>query len=112
MFVKRDAQGDICALSKEKSEGFGEEVAPESAEFVAFLQQVRPDVEQSLTELAESDLQMARVMEDVVNLLIDKSIIRFTDLPPAAQKKLMYRKEIRGQAGAISLLGDDDDLGI
>lgn len=106
MFVKRDADGTICAISKVESSECTEVIAEDSPELAAFLRQIQPEVEQSL---AESDLQMARVLEDVVNVLIDKSIIRFTDLPEAAQKKLMHRKEMRGQHQAISLLGDDDD---
>ncbi|MDO6570963.1 hypothetical protein Q4526_08450 [Gilvimarinus sp. 2_MG-2023] len=105
MFVKRDDSGAICAVSKVESGGFAA-IASDSPELAAFLRQIQPDVGQSLVA---SDQQMARVLEDVVNVLIDKSIIRFTDLPEAAQKKLMHRKEMRGQHQAISVLGSDDD---
>lgn len=108
MYVKRDQAGRISAVSKQALEGF-EAIAADSPELVAFLMQLRPEVEQSL---AESDLQMARVLEDVVGLLIDKSIIRFTDLPDAAQDKLLQRREMRGSFQAVSLLGDDDELNL
>ncbi|MDO3386914.1 hypothetical protein QWI17_13795 [Gilvimarinus sp. SDUM040013] len=107
MFVRRDFSGAICAISKTESVDCFEAVGSDSAELLAFLREFQPEVEQSL---AESDLQMARVMEDVVNVLIDKSVICFTDLPEAAQSKLMHRKEMRGHFQAISLLDDDDDI--
>lgn len=107
MFVKRDSDGAICAISKVETADCQEVVEPDSTELLTFLRQLQPEVEQSL---AESDLQMARVLEDVVNVLIDKSVIRFTDLPQAAQEKLMQRKEMRGQFQAISLLDDEDDI--
>jgi hypothetical protein len=62
--------------------------------------------------LEQSDLQMARVMEDVINLLIDKSVIRFTDLPVAAQQKLLSRREVRDQVHDNFVWSDDDHLSL
>ena len=110
MYVKRNESGRITAVSVVVEGDINEPIEPASAELAMFLDQHRPELQQSLEQ---SDLQMARVMEDVVNLLIDKAIIRFTDLPDAAQHKLMHRREMRGQFNAIEFLDDDeDDLGI
>lgn len=106
MFVKRDSSGAICAVSLAATTEVMEEIADDSAELLVFLQQLRPEMEQSLVQ---TDLQMARVLEDVVNLLIDKSVIRFTDLPEAAQSKLLIRKEMRGKFQSITLLDDDEE---
>ncbi len=109
MFVKRNISGEICAVSIECEDGICETVDEASSELAEFLGHHKPDVKQSLEH---SDLQMARVMEDVVHLLIDKNIIQFTELPIAAQQKLMSRREMRGKFQAINLLGDEESLGL
>jgi len=50
----------------------------------------------TLLDLAESDLEMARVVEDLVELLILKGVISLDDLPSKAQDKLSRRQVWRG----------------
>ncbi|MDX9841642.1 MAG: hypothetical protein RBS95_09310, partial [Desulfobulbus sp.] len=57
--------------------------------------------------LALSDNSIVRVLEDLVDLLIDKKLILFTELPVAAQEKLSGRKRIRQQLGNGDLMVDD-----
>ena len=45
--------------------------------------------------LSESDVGLARVLEDVIDVLITRGVIQFTDLPEAAQSKLLERRETR-----------------
>ncbi|MEH6446112.1 MAG: hypothetical protein V7784_19635 [Oceanospirillaceae bacterium] len=45
--------------------------------------------------LDESDIAVARILDDLVDLLVKKNIIMFTELPNAAQKKLMSRRLVR-----------------
>jgi hypothetical protein len=50
-------------------------------------------------------------LEDLIDTLILKNVIHQTDLPPAAQKKLMVRKGLRNRIhGALNLLGNDDRI--
>ena len=59
----------------------------------------------------ESDADFVRVLEDLIDTLITKNVIRHTDLPPAAQKKLMLRKGLRSRiSGALDFLGQDERL--
>ena len=59
----------------------------------------------------ESDADFVRVLEDLIDTLITKNVIRHTDLPPAAQKKLMLRKGLRNRiSGALDFLGKDERL--
>ena len=61
--------------------------------------------------LGETDLSLVRVIEDVVELLISKNIILFTELPPAAQDKMMRRKKLRSQrSNDLQLLDDEDGI--
>ena len=53
--------------------------------------------------LDESDIGIARILDDLVNLLVKKNIIMFTELPSEAQKKLLSRRVVR------SLLNNDSE---
>lgn len=107
MYVKRDAAGVIVAVSKLAAEGFTELSDDNDVELLTFIQNVKT-IEQRALE--QTDHAMGRVMEDVVNLLVEQGIIRFTDLPDAAQHKLLNRRELRGKRQGIELLDDGDNL--
>jgi|SRR5690554_1757347 len=110
MFVKRGPGGSIVAVSLEPEGDISEAISLDSAELALFLEDQKAGLRQSL---AQSDLQMARVIEDTIQVLIDKGVLRFTDLPDAAQKKLMHRREIRGRFhNAVDLLDDEENIGL
>lgn len=99
-YVKRDEQGRITALNLEPREGL-EEISASSPELIDFMRNA--GLEQST--LQQSDLRLVRVLEDLIDLLIERDVIRFTDLPLPAQEKLMERRSIRQTLGALDLLG-------
>ena len=103
-YVKRDEQGRIITLNLEPGEGLAE-MAPNSPELLAFMHKM--GLEQST--LQQSDMRLVRVLEDLIDLLIDRDVIRFTDLPLPAQEKLMERRSIRQSMGALDLLGGDNE---
>lgn len=104
-YVKRNAQGVVVAVSVEPLDGF--ESATAGAEELArqMDQSVLPQ-----SRLEESDRDVVRVLDDLINLLVEKNTIRFTDLPPAAQRKLLERKGLRRGGSHLGLLGDDSSL--
>jgi hypothetical protein len=54
---------------------------------------------------------MARISEDLIDVLIGKNIINFTDFPKPAQDKLMRRRQLRSNLSTLtSLVGDDDSI--
>jgi hypothetical protein len=53
-------------------------------------------------------LSFVRVLEDVIDLLVERGVIRFTDLPLAAQTKLLQRRDSRMQRQGLQLLGGED----
>ena len=60
-------------------------------------------------ELIQSDADMVRVLEDLIDVLIDRGVIQFTDLPKPAQAKLLQRKETRATlSNRLDLIGDDE----
>ena len=103
-YVKRDAAGRVVAVSLESAPGFIEELEQDSAEITALL----GGGHDRETPIGHTDQDFVRVLEDVVQLLIDKGVILFTDLPPSAQAKIMRRQRLRSElAGKLDLIGDD-----
>lgn len=105
MYVKRDATGRIIAASLEVDGAIDEWIDEGAAELLAFGQ--GGTCEATLTA---SDLRLVRVLEDIIDLLIERDVIRFTDLPEQAQQKLMERRSLRASLrGGLDLLGAADD---
>jgi len=64
-------------------------------------------------EWAQSDLSLARVIEDLIEVLIDRKVIMFTDFPAGAQEKLRARRGLRKEFSLVEDLfggGDDDNF--
>ena len=108
-FVKRDADGKIAAVSRQATEEAPEEVPLDDPELGIFLQHNLLDYA-AQRHWVESDLSLARVMEDLVDLLIEKNVFRFHDLPEMAQQKLIQRRGLRREFAYVeTLFGDTED---
>lgn len=79
-----------------------------------------PDIQESLALLAElgrfcggqpailaKDLQLIRVIEDLIDVLVRKGVISTNDLPEPVQLKLLERQALR-QKGQFGLKGQSD----
>ncbi|MEC5397914.1 hypothetical protein [Uliginosibacterium sp. H1] len=107
-FVRRSAEGSIVALLDRAGADAAEELPASHPEVRAFL---GLQAEATHTERGFSDLDadFIRVMEDLIDVLIEKGVLRLTDLPPQAQRKLLARKDKRRRLqGALNLLGGGD----
>ena len=63
--------------------------------------------------LQETDTSLVRVLEDLIDVLITRGVIQFTDLPEAAQAKLMERRQTRASLGKrLNLLPEEGDRGL
>lgn len=102
LYIKRNAHGEIVMLSKEPSPECNDTIAADSPEVFAFLAQ---QTGQSAQMIA-SDLAFVRVVEDMLQALLDRGILSFTDLPPAAQEKVLARKTLRAKKD-VNLISDD-----
>jgi hypothetical protein len=102
-YVKRDNEGQIVALSLSETDECHEFVDQESEELSKAL------IKFSSTDfnLLASDVAMIRVIEDIVDILISKSLINVSDLPQSVQLKLLARKSYR-KNGTFST--DSSDL--
>ena len=88
VYLRRDAAGQIASVSRLPSPDHPESRSPEHAEVVLFLQSLTP----RNAALLESDLSLIRALEDLIDVLIRKEVLRLTDLPESVQNKLMTRR--------------------
>ncbi len=106
VYVQRDAQGKLLRVESLPFDGMSEPIAVESEELQNWLK-VKEEVNARLESLNSSDLELVRVLEDVVNVLVDRGVIQYTDLPEAARTKLDQRAVARADIeGLNSLLKD------
>lgn len=130
-YIRRDADGNISGLVETPDGEDVEQASISDPEVMAFLfgderargipegcnlhapqcLEVIFGLQEQRKLFFESDLAMARVVEDLIDLLISKGVLRFTDLPDAAQKKLLARNEARTDlANHSPLVGGEDVL--
>jgi len=106
-YVFKNPQGEVVAVSVAENMGDGWTLVEDSSkEYLGFL-------EKSLTKsdpFRESDIHLARVLEDLITLLIERNMIRFTDLPSGAQKRLNDRESLRKKTQLSSLLDDNGHI--
>jgi len=111
-YVQRDTKGNIIAVSASESDTTREWVEEGGHDLNSFLLDMALGKDTAdptvVRALSESDLAMIRVVEDIVDLLIEQNLLRFTDLPVAAQEKLMQRRSLRESINSLSLMSDDD----
>jgi hypothetical protein len=109
-YVQRDAQGLLIRVEAAPyAESTGTLPADDHEIQAWYANEV---VETSLNQLKQSDMEMIRVLDDLIQVLTSKGVIRVTDLPPAAQAKLMDRSQAREALGGLSHLINDDETGL
>ncbi|PLW81592.1 hypothetical protein CWI75_15300 [Kineobactrum sediminis] len=102
-YIKRDNTGNIIAASQVADAGL-EQISADDSELQGFLGSLAEDVGQ----LSATDQDFVRVLEDLVELLVSRGVILFTELPQSAQQKILFRQRLRNKLpGSLDLLGDD-----
>jgi hypothetical protein len=90
LFVARDSQGAISEIHPAATAGAQEALPADNPEVLQFIQ-----ARCRQNELSEMDRNFVRVIEDIVELLIAKELILFTDLPVMVQDKFLKRRQVR-----------------
>lgn len=105
-YIKRNQNGEISSVSLTHQEGYQRCEEQDIEELDSYLERI----EASEQNISGTDLPLVRVLEDLIDLLIDREVIRFTDLPEAAQQKLMNRRTLRTSLRAgLDLISDERD---
>ncbi len=114
-YVSRSNDGKIIGIHDAETESANEFIEVDSPELLAFLTEIGqfPDNPEGgiHQELAQSDLEMIRVLEDLITTLIDKRVLMMTDLPKAAQSKLAKRYSLRSKLTDLGgILGENEEI--
>lgn len=109
-YVNRNAEGEIVKLLDAPVGPDSEWLELGQVEVMEFLQKLSNEGELK-ESLLSSDGEMVRVVEDLVDMLMEKQVFVFTELPEAVQTKLNARKKLRHDVNAISnLISEDDNI--
>jgi hypothetical protein len=103
IYVERGNDGRIIALHNTSSSAAQEQKTMLDEEVLAFLG--NPDSRGQL--MAMSDFSTVRIIEDLIDLLVHKNIINFTELPEHAQQRIRGRKNLREKIVSQDLLVHD-----
>lgn len=105
VFVRRDAGGTVLSVSRVPLPDHPERCASTHPDLAAFAQALSG----GRAAFLDSDLALIRALEDLIDVLIHKDVLRLTDLPESVQSKLHARRRMRGSLHSLNLLGEADD---
>lgn len=109
-FIKRDPNGAVVAVYHQPVDEGLEEMAPEHPDLARFLQKTLLDFAVNRTWI-ESDLSMVRVVEDIVDMLIDRKVFLFMDMPEPVQRKFLQRRGLRAEFAYMdTLFGEQESF--
>lgn len=93
MYVIKDQNGKITGLSLTKTID-SEPADHQDPALREFLELADPTLSAS-SQLQALDSASIRIVEDLIDVLVDRGTLIFTDLPEAAQQRLLERKLLR-----------------
>ena len=106
LYVERDDNGNIIGLHRSPDPKADEQKSIMDEEILAFLNK-NVDTDPWVQLLSLSDIGIIRILEDLIDLLIRKNVILFTDLPEEAQSKIRERKKVRERIAPQDFMVDD-----
>lgn len=107
-YILRDNDGNLVQVESSPFEGMNGELPQDSVEAQAWMNN-QQSILSSLEQLRSSDLEMVRVLEDLIQVLTSKGLLNITDFPQAAQLKLIQRAQAREALGGLDALIRDDE---
>ena len=107
IYMVRNANGDIENIEFAPGPN-REEISLHDPKLKEFIENAPNSDEIVQTVLNRLDLDMVRVIEDVIDIMIDKNLILFTDLPDPVQNKILFKKTIRNISSNTSIIEDEE----
>lgn len=93
LYVERNERGEIVAVRRDQKGAAEEAKETVDEEIRLFLGENGKD--DGRPNLAALDTATIRVIDDIVELLVRKNLIMFSELPEAARDKLLARRRMR-----------------
>jgi len=112
-YVQRDSSGRVSAIFQKPQKNAGELLPDDHPDLKSFFGGILPQIHQEngTLHLTQTDIALIRVIEDLIDVLIDKNILMFTDLPVEARAKIMFRKSTRERmSGPDGLIESEPDI--
>jgi hypothetical protein len=91
-YAERNDDGLIVALYAAQNDRAREFLTGNHPEITAFLNE---GANGHVARMQASDMEMARVVEDLIFVLIEKSVIKLDSLPAVTRHKITQRAQIR-----------------
>jgi hypothetical protein len=94
LYVERNERGEIIAIRRDQKGAAGEVKEKVDEEIRLFLGE-NDGKDDGRPNIAALDTATIRVIDDIVELLVRKNLIMFSELPEAARDKLLARRRMR-----------------
>ncbi|MFW5443692.1 MAG: hypothetical protein ACKE51_05220 [Methylococcaceae bacterium] len=107
-YISRNEKGEIIEIHDSPVSNNDQWLEANHPDILTYLSGVEK-TDQAMKALTNTDVEMVRVVEDVIDLLMKKQIFIFTELPEAVQTKLNARKQLREDMNSLGNLINDDD---
>ena len=106
LYVERNKEGKIVTVSLQNEKPGAELKSVMDEEILQFLSE-SGDSDFWVKMLSASDLGIVRILEDLIDLLVAKNVIMYTELPEDAQEKIQERKQVRKKMATEPFMVDD-----
>jgi hypothetical protein len=106
LYIERNHKGEIIAIQRDADKPGMESKQSVDDEILEFLGHEKTH-DSILRILSAMDAGAIRILEDLIDLLVNKNIIMFTELPKDAQIKIQERRQIRQRIGKETIIVDD-----
>ncbi len=106
LYIERDENGGIIAIHRSPRANASETKPAADEEVIDFLNETTSEDPKKIL-LSLSDKGLIRLVEDLIDLLIRKNIIVYTELPEHAQEKLRERTRLRETITSQTLTVED-----
>ncbi|KJR98857.1 MAG: hypothetical protein VR65_18815 [Desulfobulbaceae bacterium BRH_c16a] len=109
LYVERNENDEIVSVRRDDGASATEKKQAVDKEILEFLGS-NSSQDSMFHLLAATDRGIVRILEDLIDLLVNKNLIMFSELPTEAQEKLLNRQQMRKRLANGSIIVDDSDI--
>jgi len=99
-YITRNNNGEIVEIHNSPDKEHAIWIDPSNPEVLDFIKRIETS-EKARQALSSTDYEMVRVVEDLIDMLMERQIFIFTELPEPVQAKLNARKQLRKDMGPL-----------
>lgn len=107
-YITRNNKGEIAEIHNSPDNEEASWIDPSNPEILGFIKRIET-TEKARQALTGTDYEMMRVVEDLIDMLMERQIFLFTELPEPVQAKLNARKQLRKDMSSLDNLINEDD---